>query len=654
MLRRGLKFKLVVLFTAFTFIPVLFGMLVSSYFSLNEIRRTTVSSNLALNKEISSQISRMMNHAQEINDTISVMPAVRSMDAQAISRAVVDIQKKNPQFELVAVLDASGRQIARSSGKNGDRSDREYFKEAIQGKVYFSDAYISATTNTLCVTVASPILDDSGKVVGVTASDVTLEYLWSIADATKVGESGYIDIVDNKGTILAHPDKNKIHAKENFKKYPYISDAMRGVSGSVEAVSSLGGDSLITYAPVEKFNWVVVTYEPIDEVYASIIQNSVVMIVILGIAVCVSIFVAFRVAKGIVDPVHALIDAAHKISTGDLTNTIHVKGAKEINQLAEAFNLMVRQLRSLIMKTTEASETVSAASEQLASSVDSVGKSAREVMDAMHKVADASNDKVRLSKQSEEIIGEVSGYIDSAAAAAQEAQAVSDASKMVAQAGSAQSDDAIIKITNVQKDVNNSAQAISFLSEKSKQIGQIVDTISQIAGQTNLLALNAAVEAARAGEHGKGFAVVAEEVGKLAEQSDIAAGEITKIVTAIREETNKAASMMSSGCKEVEEGVASVRNTVTSLNDIHQSITNVNEQINRILALSIQQKEGGKTMESAVREISDFLHSNAEGARQVAVTTEEQNTAVQEVRAAAADLAKMAMELRTEISKFSV
>ena len=77
-------------------------------------------------------------------------------------------------------------------------------------------------------------------------------------------------------------------------------------------------------------------------------------------------------------------------------------------------------------------------------------------------------------------------------------------------------------MASIEQTVNSSAKVVAKLGERSKEIGQIVNTISGIAGQTNLLALNAAIEAARAGEQGRGFAVVAEEVRKLAEQSEMA------------------------------------------------------------------------------------------------------------------------------------
>ena len=82
--------------------------------------------------------------------------------------------------------------------------------------------------------------------------------------------------------------------------------------------------------------------------------------------------------------------------------------------------------------------------------------------------------------------------------------------------------------------------AIEDLSQRSERIGGIVSTITAIAEQTDLLALNAAIEAARAGEQGRGFAVVAEEVRKLAEEAQAAAGEIGALVGEIQGRTRRA------------------------------------------------------------------------------------------------------------------
>jgi methyl-accepting chemotaxis protein len=651
---KSLKTKLVVLFILFAFVPVVIGTALNAYFNVIEMQQTTLVANSNLTKGISNQIKSSLDNAQGINEALAAVPVVRSMNAEAIQAFMVDVQKKNPQFELIAVLDKNGQQIARTSGKNGDRSDRDYFKEAKNGKVFFSDAYISATTKALCMTVSVPVLGTDGSVVGVVASDVSMKSVWDIADANVIGKTGYIDIVDNKGTIVAHPDKEKVLAKESFSQYEYVNKVINGQSGSIDAKSTVGNQSLVSYVPVEKYKWGVIAYEPTMEVYASVINNSIVMAIIVLLSILISGFVALRLANSIVNPITTLIEGAQKISKGDLSSKINVNGALEINKLAQEFNLMIDHLRSLIMKTTEASETVSAASQQLAASIDAVGQSTQQVSATVQRVADGTNEQVRLSEHSVQVIHGMIAYIDTAAHAAEGAVKVTADSKETAHQGTKQSEDAIARIGNVQQGVNDSAEVINLLGEKSRQIGNIIDAITGLAGQTNLLALNAAIEAARAGEHGRGFAVVAEEVGKLAEQSEQAAREIAEIISSIRQETLMAVESMNKGRKNVDEGVIAVEKAGASFHDIYSAITAASEQVNSILGITQKQKESSYSMQDSVEKIADFAKVNADGAEKVAAASEEQNTAVQEIKSAADDLARMAVELRMEISKFSV
>ena len=116
-----------------------------------------------------------------------------------------------------------------------------------------------------------------------------------------------------------------------------------------------------------------------------------------------------------------------------------------------------------------------------------------------------------------------------------------------ANAGTEAVEASVAQIISVEKIVNDSALTVDKLGERSKEIGQIVESISGIAEQTNLLALNAAIEAARAGEHGRGFAVVSEEVRKLAEESQEASQKIATLIGEIQAETTNAVDSMQKG-----------------------------------------------------------------------------------------------------------
>lgn len=155
------------------------------------------------------------------------------------------------------------------------------------------------------------------------------------------------------------------------------------------------------------------------------------------------------------------------------------------------------------------------------------------------------------------------------------------------------------------------------LGNQSKEIGQIVNTISDIAGQTNLLALNAAIEAARAGEQGKGFAVVADEVRKLAEQSQMAAKQIADLIAQIQSQPNSAVQAMNEGSAEV--------------------------------------KIGTEVVDTAGHTFTDIIsRDTAAQAETVSAVTEEQSAAMDEITTSSEALANMAEDLSEVVSKFKL
>ena len=652
-MNQSLKSRLMMLFVLFSCVPLLILSIINCITLLGSLKETTVQADLQFNQQMAAAFKHNIDAYRGTNMAIAAMPSVRAMQPEQMLQAIKDIQAKNNQFELIAVLDKDGNQIVRSSGKLANRAEKEYFKAAIKGDSFATNAYVSSTTKHLCLTIADPIRGANGEIVGVVASDISLKSLWDTTDSIVMGETGYMDIIDKNGVLMAHPDKSSIENKDSLMELPYAAAVTKGETGTMQGDSSMGVDSLIAYAPVDEYGWGIITYQPLADIYRHFWSIALIDLVLAAVAFIISVLAAIRLSAGITSPLNEVLGALQRISNGDLRQKIETdNGLEEIRALGESFNKTVDSLKKLIFKSAETGESVSAASEELSATVESVVDIATETKMHMAEAAKKTQAKLAVSHDSIVTITDMVDAIDSTVTAADAAAAVD--SQKIADDGSRKSDSAVQQMLTIQSDVNATASAIAELGEKSNQVGQIVDTISEIAEQTNLLSLNAAIEAARAGEHGRGFAVVAEEVSKLANQTDEAAKEIAKIITQVQNETTMAIQNMDRSCQGVETGVLSVRQTVDSFKEIFASIENLTSKINEIKMLSDKQRDGSQQVQQAVHDISAYLEENTKGMKYISDKSQSQLASMQEIQIASNALAELSSKLQGELNRFSI
>ncbi len=650
----SLQFRLVALFILFAILPASAGGVVSLYMNITSAREDMAHDNGMLANQLGSEIKRMLDDSQGLVEALAASPTTQSMDGGSVTDMIIAAQQRNPQFELFFVMDATGMQIARTSGKLANRGDRPYFLEAVKGNTYFTDTYISAFTNAPTVTISTPIRNKSGAVIGVFAADISLKALADIVSKVKIGETGYLDIVDNKGTVIYNPVNDRVINKESFAALDYVKQVMQGKAGYMEAVSSRGDNTIASFSPIAKYGWGVVIYQPVSEAYKTLISTTMIVLVVVILAVVAAGLTAFYIARNITRPLQNLVNVSRAVAQGDLTQSVAVGGISEVRNLAVAFEQMTAALRQIIIQTRNTADSVAAAAEELAASSGEVGKASEEVAIAIQQVSEGATRQVALSGNSTVAITGMVTNTSQTTAAAQAVALASAKSEQAAEWGKGQIHDAVDRIEQIRQQVDQAAAMIYALGDKSRQIGQIVDLITNIAGQTNLLALNAAIEAARAGEQGRGFAVVAEEVRKLAEQSQDAAKEIAAIIGAIQQETAVAVNAMDSGSKEVAAGVQVVQSSGTAFQQIFDAIKNMHVQVEAIVSLAERQQTASDEVDQAVHGIADAARINAASAEQVAAASEEQNAAVQEIAASAASLAKAAGDLQEAVVKFHV
>jgi len=373
------------------------------------------------------------------------------------------------------------------------------------------------------------------------------------------------------------------------------------------------------------------------------------------IAALLGITLGIITTKMITKPLTAMVLACEAFAAGDFRDKPR-KFAREdeIGQLGDALANMRDNLRFAFKQVNESAEHVAASSEQLTASAEQSAQAANQVAESICQVATGAEQQVHVINETSSVVDKMTAGMQQVTSTTNLAAEKSVLAAVKAKEGGMSVENAVTQMSRIEQTVNNSAQVVTTLGTRSKEIGEIVDTISGIAGQTNLLALNAAIEAARAGEQGRGFAVVAEEVRKLAEQSQEAAKKIGLLIGEIQGETDKAVIAMSEGTREVKIGTEVVTNAGRSFREIAVLVTEVSTQVKDISASIQRMESGSQQIVSSVKEIDGLSKKASSEAQTVSAATEEQSASMEEIASSSQALAHLAMDLREAVNKFQI
>lgn len=620
----------------------------------------------------STQIT-MVNQAVQLSGQVSDLfesfdksGKVYGQDSELQSADPARIQAKIDTYfgvswgvDRLNFLDQTGKRLAIAPYDTkviGDSlADRTFFKDTLRDqKSHVSDIIVNRVTGVPSVIVTQPVKDQGGKLTGMVLQAVNLETLQNYLGQVKVGATGVAAIISQDGTLIAHTNRNLV--KEQKKIADDLMNRLKGQPGRLVHYTDLAGrDSVALVTTVNNTNWLVITSLPTSEFTAGFYASLVWMLVALAAGLILVGLIGWRYLLKTLQPIEVLVQEAAKVAQGDLSvTTLKITSKDEVGRLAQSFEQMASNLRGLMRQVTAATEQVAASAEQLHAGAEQSAQAANQVAVSISSTSEGiEKQTIGVANVLALVENITQGSQEGAEAAVQAAKITKEAVASTV-AGSNAVDNAIVQMNQIQRTVESSAEAVAELGNRSKEIGVIVDTISGIAAQTNLLALNAAIEAARAGEQGRGFAVVAEEVRKLAEQSQIAAKQISELIRDIQDRTDQAVVAMTAGTAEVQKGNAVVDQAGASFTEIQRQIEEVAAITQKIAQGLTQAVEASKQVLGATQEVDEIGRDIAGQAQNISAATEEQSASMEEIAASSQSLANIAAELQKAVRKFTI
>lgn len=470
---------------------------------------------------------------------------------------------------------------------------RPWYADALKepGKALIAKAYLSTNGENVIAAVKS-YKDNTGEVLYIGGIDISLKRLTEIINNLKIGETGFLILTENDGKVLAYPGKKEIISK-NISELG-INELTEGIKSETSTIyfNLDGKKRLARIITSPKAGWKIIGVIEESEITASA-RSLQILIYIVGIIFTAGAIVAgYFAAKKISDPVTETADVLNKTADGDFTNTIsavHESRNDEIGTLARSFNSFVAKQRESMKQVLNAAKTVKGASSEINSGNQNLAQRTQEQASTIEEIS------ANIEMITENLHVTTKNFNQADINSKKTLEVVTEGEKAIAE----------------------TIDAMQQIKNSSKEIGDIIQVVNDIAFQTNLLALNAAVEAARAGEQGKGFAVVASEVRNLAVRT---ADSSKKIEQLIKESLDR-----------VIKGDNLVQKSGEILKGIVQNTKETSAIIMEISAAMSEQSTGVEQIHSAINQINEVTQQNAALGEELTASSDSMNSEAEEL-----------------------
>ncbi|MBM7398939.1 methyl-accepting chemotaxis protein [Pseudomonas sp. M5] len=344
------------------------------------------------------------------------------------------------------------------------------------------------------------------------------------------------------------------------------------------------------------------------------------------LALLVGVAAGWLITLQITQPLRQTLAVAARIARGDLSQVEPVGRRDEMGQLQASMQEMTLSLRKLIGGIDQGVGHLSQAATQLAAS--------------------SEDTKLRISQQREETdqvataMNQMSATVQEVAQNAEQASLAATNADQQAQQGDEVVTEAIGRIEQLARQMDDCLAAMQHLAGESQRIGSILDVIKSVSEQTNLLALNAAIEAARAGEAGRGFAVVADEVRGLAQRTQQSTEEIEQLIESLHNGTDEVTSLLDNSKRLTEQSVELSRKAGDALSQITDTVSSIQGMNQQIATASEQQSVVAEQINRSVISVRD--------------ASDQTSAASEQTAASSGELEQLGQQLRGMVGRFSL